>query len=241
MMVNRVSEIDFFIVFYSKIFHYFLTRKFLLLINLLRLLIYRELIYPFLNSSFWGYKMPEKQVKRFEKAMKKGFMSLLVLSVLEKKPRHGYGIMKDIKDLTLGLWEPPSSTIYTILDDLSENNLIQVVEEKMKEKRTRKLYDLTPKGEETLKALVKKQREMMNGMRSIIVSTLGIDEDEFPSEDIEKFINPSLMFSKIKPKTEEQKRNLLEKRKRFLKMRIRRLKQLLQNVEKQLENLQKNE
>jgi DNA-binding PadR family transcriptional regulator len=185
--------------------------------------------------------MPDDQVKRFEKAMKKGFMSLLALTVLEKKPRHGYGIMKDIKDLTLGLWEPPASTMYTILDDLSENDLIHIIEEKVKDKRTRKVYGLTPKGEETLKELIKKQREMMKGMRSIIVSTLGMDEQDFPAEDIEQFINPPIMLGKLETASEEEKRELLEKRKQFLKMRIKRFKSMLQNIEKKLENLQKNE
>jgi DNA-binding PadR family transcriptional regulator len=185
--------------------------------------------------------MTEEQVERFEKAMKKGFMSLLVLSVLEKEPRHGYGIMKDIKEFTLGLWEPPASTMYTILDDLSENNLIQAITQEEKDKRAKKRYELTPKGEEILKELIKKQREMMKGMRSIIVSTLGMEEKDFPSKDIEQFINPPIMLGKFETESKEDQRKLLERRREFLKMRIKHLNNQLQNIENQLENLQINE
>ncbi|MBD3212446.1 MAG: hypothetical protein GF311_07545 [Candidatus Lokiarchaeota archaeon] len=181
--------------------------------------------------------MPESQVKRFEAAMRKGFASFLILKVLEKNPRHGYGIKKDIEDLTLGLWKPPPSTIYTILDDLSKNNLIRVVKEEEEGKRVKKKYQLTTKGEETLKSLIKKQREMMKGMRSIIISAFGIEKEDFPNVEIKQFINPPLMFGKIDIKSEEEKRKLLERRKEFLKMRIRRLEEILQNIETELDNL----
>lgn len=184
--------------------------------------------------------MTEDYVRRFEKAMKKGFMSMLVMTILEKKPLHGYGIMQEIEELTLGLWKPPASTMYTILKKLRENNLIYIMEEE-EAIRGKKVYRLTSKGEETLKKLIKKQRKMMKGMRSIIISTFGVKEEEFPSEDIEQFINPPIMFGKFKPESKEEKRNLLEKRKKFLEMRIKHLKNILQNIEKQLDNLQKNE
>lgn len=179
--------------------------------------------------------MPESHVERFEAAMRKGFASFLVLTVLEKNTRHGYGIKKDIEELTLGLWKPPPSTIYTILDDLSDNNLIRVVKEEKKDKRIKKKYELTTKGDETLKTLIKKQREMMKGIRSIIISTFGIEKEDFPNVDIKQFINPPLMFSEIENESIEEKRKLLEKRKKFLKMRIRHLKEILQNIEKELQ------
>ena len=68
--------------------------------------------------------MVENIAGKFEKAMKKGFISTLALMVLENEPMHGRQIKKAIEDRTFGGWEPTDSTIYTILKDLREKNLI---------------------------------------------------------------------------------------------------------------------
>ncbi|MFX1448899.1 MAG: PadR family transcriptional regulator, partial [Promethearchaeota archaeon] len=71
--------------------------------------------------------MVENIAVKFEKAMKKGFISTLTLMVLEKEPMHGRQIKKAIEDRTFGGWEPTDSTIYTILKDLREKNLIRSI------------------------------------------------------------------------------------------------------------------
>ena len=65
--------------------------------------------------------MAEKIAEEYESAMKKGFISSLILLVLENSPSYGYKISKEINKRTLGLWNPPSSTMYTILKNLTEN------------------------------------------------------------------------------------------------------------------------
>ena len=47
--------------------------------------------------------MVEEISDKFERAMKKGFISTLVLLVLENKPTHGYQIIKEIEERTLGM------------------------------------------------------------------------------------------------------------------------------------------
>ena len=68
--------------------------------------------------------MEEKIAKQFENAMKTGFISSLILNVLEKNPSYGYKIGKDIEKRTLGIWDPPSSTMYTVLKDMTKKQLI---------------------------------------------------------------------------------------------------------------------
>jgi len=184
--------------------------------------------------------MTEEQVKRFERAMKKGFMSMLVLTILEKQPMHGYKIMQEIEDLTLGMWKPSASTIYPLLDDLCQNNLIQIIEEEEEDKRSRKNYKLTLKGEETLKRLIQKQRDMMKAMHSIIITSFGLEEESVFSDDIERIMFPLSMFRKTQNVSKKEKIKLLERRTRFVKMRIEKLEGFLQNIENELKNL-KNE
>ena len=59
--------------------------------------------------------MVEEITDNFEKAMKKGFLSILILAVLEKNPTHGYKILKQIEKKTLGVWKPPSSSTMPLI------------------------------------------------------------------------------------------------------------------------------
>ena len=59
-------------------------------------------------------------VEAFDTTMKKGFMSGLILLVLQKEASHGYKIQKEIEELTLGEWKPTSSNIYPLLDSLKK-------------------------------------------------------------------------------------------------------------------------
>ena len=66
--------------------------------------------------------MAEKIAEKFENAMKTGFISSLILIVLERKPSYGYKIGKEIEERTLGIWNPPSSTMYTVLKDMTKKH-----------------------------------------------------------------------------------------------------------------------
>ncbi|MBY9005624.1 MAG: PadR family transcriptional regulator [Candidatus Lokiarchaeota archaeon] len=52
----------------------------------------------------------------YEIAMKKGFIGILILLVLNKSPSYGYKISKEINNRTLGLWNPPLQKFWTFMD-----------------------------------------------------------------------------------------------------------------------------
>ena len=60
----------------------------------------------------------EKIVDSFDNAMKKGFISGLILFVLEKKKSHGYKIAEEINELTASVFQPTVSTLYPLLKSL---------------------------------------------------------------------------------------------------------------------------
>jgi DNA-binding PadR family transcriptional regulator len=45
----------------------------------------------------------------------KGLIAYLVLELLEEKPRYGYEILKEIREISGGHWEPSYGSVYPIL------------------------------------------------------------------------------------------------------------------------------
>jgi DNA-binding PadR family transcriptional regulator len=138
--------------------------------------------------------MVENIANKFERTMKKGFINIFVLLVLNKEPTHGYQIKKLIEQRTLGVWSPTDSTMYTVLKDLRDKDLI-------KQQKTRdpddskKVYELTLKGKETLDLLLQKEREIRESMRSIIFSTSEVG-DELLEGGLQDFILKGPPFRK---------------------------------------------
>jgi len=168
---------------------------------------------------------------KFERAMKKGFISTLALMVLEKEPLHGRQIKKAIEEGTFGGWEPTDSTIYTILKDLREKNLIRPIHKPGTDEKTI-TYEITDDGKNTLEIMIKKEQEIRESMRSLITSTFGI-KDELSSSDLGKL--PS--FAKMAQKPENETLQVLKFQRTFLKKRIEVLNQKLQKIEDKITKL----
>lgn len=63
-----------------------------------------------------------------------------------REPRHGYGIIKYVEELTKGRIKLGSGTVYTTLGKMSKDGLIAVFEDK--DRKT--IYEITPYGEKLL-------------------------------------------------------------------------------------------
>ena len=163
--------------------------------------------------------------------MKKGFISTLVLMVLENESMHGRQIKKAIEDRTFGGWEPTDSTIYTILKDLREKNLIRSIHTPDTDEKII-TYEITEDGKNTLEIMIKKEQEIRESMRSILTSTFGI-KDELSSTELNKF-SP---FTSVAHKPDIETLQILEFQRTFLKKRIEILNQKLQKIEDRITKL----
>jgi len=203
--------------------------------------------------------MAEKIANKFEKTMKKGFVNIFVLLALHKEPTHGYQIKKMIEERTSGFWSPSDSTMYTILNNLREKGLITLSNTQDPEE-TRKIYELTKKGNDTLKLMIEREREMRDSMRAILFSTTDIDNDFFEDSlldiilrgpKIEKssihgtamnqsFMGPfrAKILSDLKERPKEEQLRLLKMGKNFIEERIQNLKQILENIDKNISDLE---
>jgi DNA-binding PadR family transcriptional regulator len=164
--------------------------------------------------------------------------------VLQNEPCHGYKILKEIENRTLGVWHPSSSNIYPLLDSLSEKGLIECVEVD-EVGRQKKVYAITSKGENALKILIQKHSMMIDSIRSIILSTLGITDVHDPSflEDLEKLISypgmELIMKNSITSKVEILKysREIIIQRIEIMNQNL----QIIENILSKLESEIKNE
>ncbi len=88
---------------------------------------------------------------------KRGFITVYILHSLSKKPKSGYDILSEIKCKCGDRWVPSKGTMYPLLGQLEEEGLIAV---KDVGKRSKNVFEITPKGKKMLAGL-RKEREMM--------------------------------------------------------------------------------
>lgn len=103
--------------------------------------------------------------------MEKGSAELLVLSLLEDQPRHGYDISKLIAARSGGALKFHVTSLYPLLHRLEEEGAIQGRWIEKAEQRRRRYYSLTPKGR---KALLSKQQSWKDFV-AIIKQVTGIE------------------------------------------------------------------
>ncbi|SIR48049.1 Transcriptional regulator PadR-like family protein [Haladaptatus litoreus] len=78
----------------------------------------------------------------------KGLISYLVLELLDEKPRYGYEILKEIREISGGHWEPSYGSVYPILYKFEDKGWAERIERE--DEPDRKYFELTDSGYEEL-------------------------------------------------------------------------------------------
>jgi DNA-binding PadR family transcriptional regulator len=76
--------------------------------------------------------------------------TFLILTALAAGSRHGYGIVTDVANISGGRVRLRPGTLYTALDRLRTDKLIELDREEVVDSRLRRYYRLTSSGEERL-------------------------------------------------------------------------------------------
>ena len=105
----------------------------------------------------------DKTTANWMKEAQKGYIRMGVLILLNKKPSHGYEIMKEINSRTKGFWQPTAGGVYPILRDLEKSGYIKGQWETQKNRRL-KVYKITESGEQILRQAIVKQTEIFNNI-----------------------------------------------------------------------------
>lgn len=98
-----------------------------------------------------------------------GDLRLIVLSLIEQQPRHGYDVIKAIEELTSGSYSPSPGVVYPTLTMLEDQGFAAVTPGE----GSKKLYSLTAEGrtyldenKETIDAIFKRMEEVSRRFRS---------------------------------------------------------------------------
>jgi len=92
---------------------------------------------------------------------KKGSAELLVLSLLEDQPRHGYDISKLIQIRSGGALRFHVTSLYPLLHRLEKEGWLEGRWVEKSEQRRRRYYSLTPQGRRALRSKQKSWRNFV--------------------------------------------------------------------------------
>lgn len=106
-----------------------------------------------------------------DRELKKGSAELIILSVLETRPRHGYEISKLIEDRSQGQLTFHVASLYPLLYRLEERGWLQGKWVEKAGERRRRFYSLTAEGRRVLAA----QRETWKNFVQAMGLITGVD------------------------------------------------------------------
>ena len=98
---------------------------------------------PDFNAWFWGGPGPRRRGPRMGGRMfEQGDLKLVILRLLDEKPRHGYEIIKALEERSGGTYAPSPGTVYPTLALLEDLGYARATPEE----GGRRIYEITPEG-----------------------------------------------------------------------------------------------
>lgn len=107
------------------------------------------------------------RVKLFDQQLKKGSAELLILSLIEHRPRHGYEISKLIEQRSGGVLKFNVASFYPLLYRLENRGFISGRWVEKAGQRRRRYYQLTAQGKTVLKEQRSSWVDFVNAMNRI--------------------------------------------------------------------------
>ena len=94
--------------------------------------------------------MSDINARALDRELKRGSAELLILSLLEARPRHGYDLSKLIEKRSGGQLKFHIDSLYPLLYRLEERGWIKGTWVEKADERRRRFYRLTPQGKRVL-------------------------------------------------------------------------------------------
>ncbi len=109
----------------------------------------------------------EEEHQRWSKEVRRGALSMLVLSLLNKKSAYGYELVKKMEEkVSFLVFE--QGTIYPILRRLEKRELLSSNWSYEDKNKPKKYYSLTPEGERALDMMVRTWSKLTDEIGEII-------------------------------------------------------------------------
>ena len=78
--------------------------------------------------------------------VRKGSTPLIILSILDARPLHGYGIMRELEERSEGYFKMTAALLYPTLHQMEQDQLLEATWEDTPGQRRKKVYAITAKG-----------------------------------------------------------------------------------------------
>jgi DNA-binding PadR family transcriptional regulator len=180
----------------------------------------------------------ENAVGQWLKETQKGYIRIAVLILLRKKPHHGYRIMKEVKERTMGFWRPTAGGVYPILRDLEGSGYIEGVWAVQKN-RKRKTYRITEAGSAVLDRALAKESQLATSMSDLfkeyMKDVLGVKVSSAQMPRVPNLLSVFLEERKEKP---EDTINVLKSKRTQLEMIIEDLQKNLKAIHARITQLE---
>jgi DNA-binding PadR family transcriptional regulator len=178
----------------------------------------------------------EKTTENWMKEAQKGYIRMGVLILLNKKPFHGYEIMKEINSRTKGFWQPTAGGVYPILRDLEKSGYIKG-EWQLNKNRKIKVYKITESGELILRRAIVKETEIFNNIGSLFRE---FARDVLNMETVTVMPNmPSPLAAFLKETSGEENLKQLEHERKHAYETFKMMQKKLEMIDKQIREIKK--
>ena len=97
----------------------------------------------------------------------KGNLDLLLMAVLQQEPRHGYAVLKELRQRSGGAFDLAEGTVYPALYRLEKQGLLESRRAEVGG-RERRVYSLTAKGKAALGENAETWRHFARGMSAVL-------------------------------------------------------------------------
>ena len=179
----------------------------------------------------------EKTTANWLKEAQKGYIRIGVLILLNKKPSHGYEIMKEINKRTKGFWKPTAGGVYPILRDLEKSGYIKG-EWQIQKNRKLKVYKITESGELILRRAIVKQTEIADNIGNLFRE---FAKDVLNIETTTSMPNMPSLFTPFLEETSDSEANLehLEHERKHAYETVKMMQDQLKQIDKRIREIKK--
>jgi DNA-binding PadR family transcriptional regulator len=190
-----------------------------------------------------GFDMQSKEeitAGHWLKETQKGYIRIAVLILLSKKPYHGYEIMREIKERTMGFWRPTAGGIYPILRNLEDSRYIEGKWD-LQKKRKRKIFRITQAGMQVLERSLAKESEIANSMSGLFKEFMKDVLDVEKPFSMPRIPNLFSVFLEERKEKPEDTMNVLESKRKQIEKMIKELQKELATINKRIVQLERSE
>ena len=101
----------------------------------------------------------------------KGHLDLLLLTVLQAGPAHGYAVIEALREQSGGAFDLPEGTVYPALHRLERLGLLHSTWTEVGGRR-RRVYDISPNGREAVRAHRREWAAFAAGVQAVLRGTV---------------------------------------------------------------------